>query len=174
MHIREAGDADLKDALAVERAAFGTDAEADLVAALMADPTARPLLSLLAVEDGRAVGHILFTAAALGDTQAALLAPMAVVPDAQNRGIGGQLIAEGLKRLGEAGTGLVFVLGHPTYYPRSGFEQAGRLGFDAPYPIADKDADAWMVQALRPGAIGTIRGTVACADAIDRPEYWVE
>ena len=178
MHIREAGKADLEDTLAVERAAFGSEEEADLVAALLTDPSARPLLSLLALDGDRAVGHILFTAAQLTGSpmpvRSALLAPMAVLPDRQKQGLGGKLIAEGLKRLGETGTELVFVLGHPTFYPRSGFEPAGRLGFDAPYPIEDKNADAWMVQALRPGIIGTTYGTVACADAIDRAEYWVE
>ncbi len=174
LQIRPAQEPDTEALLQVERAAFGTEEEADLVRNLLADPTAQPLLSLLAVESDRAVGHILFTAAGMGDTQAALLAPMAVVPDAQNRGIGGKLIADGLTRLADTGVALVFVLGHPGYYPRYGFQPAGRLGFDAPYPIAERNADAWMVQALRPGIIGTVRGTVTCAKAIDRPEYWQE
>ena len=72
------------------------------------------------------------------------------------------------------GVDLVFVLGHPGYYPRHGFRTAGVLGFDAPYPIPAKDADAWMVQELRPGFIGKIKGPVACAAALDHPEHWRE
>ena len=67
----------------------------------------------------------------------AILAPLAVVPDAQGQGIGGALIEHGLSLLQRSGVGLVFVLGHPGYYPRHGFEPAGRLGFDAPFPILD-------------------------------------
>ena len=174
LQIRQTDDSDIDDLLQVERTAFGQEAEATLVRNLLADPTARPLLSLLAFQNDRPVGHILFTAAKADAIDAVLLAPLAVVPEAQNQGIGGKLIGQGLGHLKDAGVGLAFVLGHPAYYPRYGFQPAGRLGFDAPYPIPEKDADAWMVLALRPGLIGTARGKVACANAIDRPEYWQE
>ena len=52
--------------LAVERAAFGSEAEADLVRALLDDPTAEPRLSLLARDGVRPVGHVLFTSVRLG------------------------------------------------------------------------------------------------------------
>jgi len=178
VRILEATASDLPDVLAVERAAFNEDSEAELVEALLNDPTAQPLLSLVARQGDIAVGHILFTAAQLKesprDLSIALLAPLAIVPDAQRQGLGGQLIARGLELLAESGVDLVFVLGHPEYYPRHGFEPAGRLGLTAPYPIPEKDAGAWMVQELRPGILGTVSGTVAIADALDRPEYWRE
>jgi len=178
MEIRVASDSDLNDVLSVERRAFGSDSEPTLVRNLLTDPSAQPVLSLLALEDNRAVGHILFTTARLTETSdaasIAILAPLAVVPDSQRQGIGGKLIEHGLRLLTESGVDLVFVLGHPDYYPRHGFEPAGRLGLSAPYPIPDKDADAWMVQALRPGLLGSVRGKVACADALSRPEYWRE
>ncbi len=178
MRIASATESDLSDVLRIEREAFGEDDEADLVSNLLNDPSASPLLSLLAFEGERAVGHILFTAARISEASEAvsvsLLAPLAVVPDVQRRGIGGKLIEQGLHVLSEAGVDLVFVLGHPEYYPRHGFEPAGHLGFAAPFPIAEEDAGAWMVQALTPGAIGSVRGAVVCADAINRPEYWRE
>jgi putative acetyltransferase len=142
------------------------------------DPTAKPLLSLLAYEDDRPVGHILFTAASLEKTEkplnAAILAPLAVVPDAQRQGIGGKLIIRGLQLLSESAVDLVFVLGHPEYYPRYGFKPASGFGLDAPYPIPIKDLDAWMVQALRPGVLDSAGGRVVCADAMNKPEYWRE
>jgi putative acetyltransferase len=178
VHIEETCDSDTDDALRVERLAFGSDEEADLVRALLDDPSAQPCLSLLAREGARAVGHVLFTSARLREAPhgapMAILAPLAVVPDAQGRGIGGRLIERGLSLLSEAGVELVFVLGHPDYYPRHGFEPAGRHGFDAPFPIPDEVADAWMVRALRPGVLGTLRGTVMCAAAMHEPEYWRE
>ena len=178
MHIQEALDSHLEDVLNVERTAFGYDKEAELVRALLDDPTALPRLSLLAFEGERAVGHVLFTSARLEQNpeavSVALLAPLAVVADFQNQGVGGRLIERGIRILAESGVDLVFVLGHPGYYPRHGFEPAGRLGFAAPYPIPDEDADAWMVQALRPGVIGKVEGTVVCAEALNRPEHWRE
>jgi len=177
MDIRTATDADFDDVLAVEREAFGEEDEAELVRALLDDASARPVLSLLAFQGNRVVGHILFTRGRLQahpQLSLAILAPLAVVPDAQNQGIGGKLIAHGLGLLTASGVDLVFVLGHPGYYPRHGFTPAGKLGLQAPYPIPEKDADAWMVQALRPGVIGSVSGTVLCADALDKPEYWRE
>ena len=67
-----------------------------------------------------------------------ILAPLAVLPEAQSTGIGGQLIKEGLNQLKKSGVDLVFVLGHPDYYPRSGFTTAGVLGYEAPYPIPEE------------------------------------
>jgi putative acetyltransferase len=178
MKIDVASDSDTPDVLLVERAAFGHDTEAELVHALLSDPTAQPCLSLLAREGDRPVGHVLFTAVRLKDTPPsglyAILAPLAVVPDAQGRGIGGALIERGLQLLKKSGVDLVFVLGHPDYYPRHGFEPAGRLGFDAPFPVPDEDAGAWMVRALRPNVIGSVRGTVMCADMLAKPEHWRE
>lgn len=178
MDIRETTASDLDDVLSVERAAFGRDGVVRLAQDLLVDPSAEPVVSLLAIQDDRAVGHILFTAARLADehdaVSVAILAPLAVVPDAQKQGVGGKLIGRGLQMLSESGVDLVFVLGHPEYYPRHGFEPAGRLGFEAPYPIPEEHAGAWMVQALRPGVIGSVSGKVCCSDALDRPEHWRE
>ena len=178
MQIREAVESDLNDVLLIERLAFGYDKEAKLVRDLLHDPSAKPVLSLLAFKNDRAVGHILFTTARLSDTQdtasIVILAPLAIVPDAQKQGIGGKLIEQGLELLSKSGVDLVFVLGHPEYYPRYGFKPAGHLGFEAPYPIPDEYADAWMVQAFRSGVIGTVSGKVICADALNKPEHWRE
>lgn len=178
MQIREATDADLEDVLCVEREAFGYEKEARLVQDLLGDPSARPLASFLAIDGDRAVGHILFTSARLeGDTKNArifLLAPLAVIPGFQKQGVGGRLIEHGLQTLSKSGVDLVFVLGHPGYYPRYGFQPAGVRGFAAPYPIPAVHAAAWMVQELRPGVIGRVSGTVRCAEMLDRPEHWRE
>ena len=178
MLIREASDSDLNDVLRVERLAFGREDEAELVRALLSDRSAQPILSLLAFKDDLAVGHILFTTAYLTNhqntTAIALLAPLAVVSEAQKQGIGGKLIERGLQLLSRSGVDLVFVLGHPEYYPRHGFKPAGCLGLEAPYPIADEHSDAWMVQSLRPNMIGSVHGKVICADALNKPEYWRE
>ena len=178
LQIREAVETDLNDVLQIERLAFGYEKEADLVRGLLYDLSAKPVLSLLAFQKNQALGHILFTTAQLSGSQDSasivILAPLAIVPDAQKQGIGGKLIEQGLELLAKSGVDLVFVLGHPEYYPRHGFEPAGQHGLQAPYPIPEEAADAWMVQALRPGVVGSVRGTVICADALDKPEHWRE
>lgn len=178
MKIRKATEADLRMVLSVEKEAFGYDKEAHLVNDLLLDPSAQPFYSLLAFSDDRPVGHILFTAARLEGASSgasiSLLAPLAVIPEFQKQGVGGILIKQGLQHLTNAGVDLVFVLGHPGYYPRYGFAPAAVRGFAAPFPIPEEHANAWMVQELRSGVIGSVSGTVRCADMLDKPEHWRE
>lgn len=176
MHISETHDRDLDAILQVEREAFGRDDEAELVRRLLVDPSAQPVLSLLARSNELALGHVLFTRVRVSDTstRASILAPLAVVPAVQNQRVGTALVRAGLKRLVASGIDLVFVLGHPRYYARFGFGPATSLGLEAPFPIPSKHADAWMVQAIKPGVIGAIRGRVICADVLNKREYWVE
>jgi len=179
--IRKTTDADVDNVLHIHKKAFGEDKGpeiASLVDELLSDQTARPLLSLIAVDNNKAVGHILYTKARLNQTNNTvsiqLLAPLAVLPEAQSEGVGGQLIEEGLRQLKELGVELVFVLGHPDYYPRYGFTPAGALGYEAPYPIGDEHAGAWMVQALCAGVLEKGGGKVQCSDVLDQPQHWRE
>lgn len=140
----------------VNEGAFGRTTEADLVDALRA--AAAPLLSLVAEEDGEVVGHLLFSpvtveTACPSDAVPALLlglAPVAVLPEWQNRGVGSQLVREGLQACRKLGATAVVVLGHPEYYPRFGFVPASRFGLTCEYPVPD---DVFMAQELVPGAL---------------------
>lgn len=176
MEIRESSPSDIKDIMDVETIAFGYEKEAFLTKDLLEDETARPYLSLLAFDGDDPVGHILFTKARLdperSDISFYLLAPLAVIPEYQGKGVGGELIRTGLKILKEKGADLVFVLGHTEYYPKFDFLPAGVRGFDAPYPIPEIHSDAWMVQELRSGMIGSVKGKIICASALNRPEHW--
>ncbi|MBA3030150.1 MAG: N-acetyltransferase [Desulfobacterium sp.] len=178
MKIRVATDSDFNDVFLVEKDAFGYDKEANLVKDLLSDASAKPLYSFLAFNNDRAVGHILFTSACIEGSQdgasISLLAPLAIIPDFQKQGIGGKLIDYGLQHLKNSGVDFVFVLGHPGYYPRYGFKPAGVQGFEAPYPIPEEHANAWMVQELRPSVIGSVSGKIKCADMLNKPEHWRE
>ena len=190
IQIRETNTDDFDSIMTVEKQAFGYDKEAQLVADLLADKTAKPMVSLLAFYKGEAVGHILFTRAYF-DGQGAqqmmhILAPLAVKPEYQRQGIGGMLIRAGIERLQEKGSCLVFVLGHKEYYPRHGFkgkaEEAGypppfipdaaRLGYPAPYPILEQFSDYWMVQAISPKGFDVDKGKIRCSDELNKPEHW--
>ncbi|PRO67313.1 GNAT family N-acetyltransferase [Alkalicoccus urumqiensis] len=121
-----------------------------------------PELSLVAETD-ELCGHILLTRVTVGASGKVLaLAPMSVHPFKQRSGIGSALIEEALLRAEELGFELVVLLGHPEYYPRFGFEPAGRHGITAPF---DVPAEAWMVKELVPGALSWTEGTVQYPDA---------
>ena len=181
MKIRKTTDTDIGTVLSIHKEAFGGDKGteiSDLVDGLLNDQTAMPLLSLIAFDNSKAVGHILYTKARLNLTNepvaVQLLAPLAVLPEAQSEGVGGQLIKYGLMLLKNSRVELVFVLGHPDYYPRYGFKPAGELGYEAPYPIPEEHAGAWMVQELCTGVIGRVGGKVQCCDVLNQPQHWRE
>jgi predicted N-acetyltransferase YhbS len=181
MDIRNTAGRDEPAIREVHESAFGAQegpVVAELTIELLHDPTAKPLLSLLAVAESKPVGHVLFTSVRLSGAQtspvAHILAPLGVVPDHQRQGVGTQLVRTGLAALERSGCELVFVLGHPEYYPAIGFQPAGPFGFSAPYPIAERNAAAWMVLELQPGILGAVHGAVRCAEAMNKPEYWVE
>lgn len=176
MQILEAGAADADVVQSIEGAAFAREDEAALVADLLQDPTAQPSLSLLAFVANKPVGHVLFTQAVLAGASrpvpAAILAPLAVLPGSQRQGVGRALIEHGASRLAASGVQLLFVLGDPAYYTRCGFEPAMPHGLRAPCAIVPEDA--WMVRPLVPGVLGSVTGTIACAQSLDKPEYWRE
>ena len=177
--IRESKGSDLPDVLQVERLAFQSEEEAVLVKDLLEDPSAKPALSLLAFDGNKAVGHILFTRCEISGLDqpplAHILAPLAVIPEYQSKGVGGKLIISGLDHLKSIGSEIVFVLGYWEYYSRYGFiPDAGSLGFEATYPIPEKVANAWMVKYLTYNQKKSGKGKVICADAMNKPEYWEE
>ncbi len=181
MKIRQSTESERNELLNIHKLAFGEDEGpviSKLVDDLLNDKTATPILSLVAVENEKLVGHILFTKAVIANTEklisAQLLAPLGILPNDQNKGIGEKLINEGLRILKDSGTELVFVLGHPTYYPRCGFIPAGEQGFEAPYPIPEENAEAWMVLELNGDVLKNNSGKVQCSKALDDPKYWRE
>jgi len=181
MEIRTSTESQRKEILNVHNQAFGEEKGAvigKLVDDLLNDKTAMPILSLVAIENETLVGHILYTKATITQTElpieAQILAPLAIIPSEQKKGIGEKLINEGIRQLKERGTELVFVLGHPAYYPRCGFSPAGEKGFEAPYPIPEEHAAAWMVQELNGNALEEGNGKVKCSDVLNEPQHWRE
>ena len=139
--------------------AFGGPSEADLVDALREN--ASPCISLVATLDEQVVGHIFFSPVTIETERETLagmgLAPMAVLPEYQNQGIGSQLVREGLRECARLGHDIVVVLGHPKFYPRFGFEPASLKGLRSEYDVRD---EVFMVVELRQGALAGRGGLV--------------
>lgn len=112
----------------------GDPGEATLVSWLREDAGWVPELSLVAVEDGLVVGHVVATRAHV-DAQPALgLGPLSVLPHRQRAGIGAALMHAVLGAADALDEPLVGLVGEPAYYRRFGFVPAQSVGVSAPVP----------------------------------------
>jgi putative acetyltransferase len=155
---------DLSAIRSVNEAAFESSVEADLIDKLRSNGDV--LISLVAESDNKFVGHILFSRMWIetpsGLVPAVALAPMAVLPEYQRRGIGGLLIRQGLDSLRAQGEKIVIVVGHATYYPQFGFSSDRTRGLESPFP-----AEAFMAMELASGALDGVRGRVVYPAAFE-------
>ncbi|MFC7515879.1 GNAT family N-acetyltransferase [Herbaspirillum sp. GCM10030257] len=88
-------------------------------------------LSLVAVEEGRLVGHIAFSPVTIsaGDDGWYGVGPLSVLPDFQRRGIGSLLMQQGLATLRNRGARGCVLVGDPAFYSRLGFSPCTELVF---------------------------------------------
>jgi putative acetyltransferase len=164
--VREETPEDYSAIREINRLAFGGDAESILVDRLRKDGCV--VVSLVAADDGRVAGHILFSELSLNTNRGAIaaiaLAPVAVLPARQRSGIGSTLVRAGLESCRRRGKTVVAVLGHPEYYPRFGFSAELAKRLHGPYSDA---GDAWMALELTPGALDGVEGQVRYPAAFD-------
>src|SRR5689334_4498834 len=158
MLIRDEVPGDWPAVHAVNVSAFNRSTEADLVDVLRGQTQA--LVSLVAEEHNTIVGHILFSPVSLSGHPTLKimgLAPMAVAPAYQRKGIGTQLVRAGLQQCKQLGAGAVVVLGRPAYYPRFGFSSSLSFGIDCEYEVP---ANVFMVAELHAGYLDGVSGTI--------------
>ena len=122
----------------------------------------KPSISLVAEVDGVVVGHTMLSPMRMGELRPLQLSPLSVAPAHQGQGIGSALVREALRLADEAREPAVLLLGHPSYYPRFGFEPATPLGILAP----GEYGDAWMVARLSRWD-ASFRGQVVFPPAFD-------
>ncbi|NEU31740.1 N-acetyltransferase [bacterium LRH843] len=142
---------------------FSDKKEHELVSRIRKSEAFIPELSLVAInnDNHEIVGHILLSKIKImNDDQFAeslALAPVSVLPEHQNKGIGKLLIFEGLIKAKEKGYNSVVVMGHPDYYPKFGFEKASKWGIRAPFEVPE---EAFMALELRKNALARVSGIV--------------
>lgn len=146
---------------AVNEAAFGQSAEADITDALrFASPD---VLSLVALSEETIVGHIFFSPVKVEGGSRTIqgmgLAPMAVLPERQRQGIGSRLFEAGLRILRKQDCPFVIVLGHPGFYPRFGCALASRCGLTCQWEGVPDEALMVLVfdEAAMAGVTGVAR-----------------
>lgn len=135
--------------------------EQNLVVRLRNSKSFIPELSLVAVENEKIVGHILFTRAVVNGIEVLALAPLSVLPEYQNRGIGQSLIKQGHIIAQKMGYKYSVVLGHAEYYPKSGYVPASQFGIKAPFKVEDEN---FMAVCLNE-TIGNLNGIMEYDEA---------
>jgi putative acetyltransferase len=163
MELREERPGDRDAVRDVQRRAFGEHGPvvADLVDSLRDTITPASGLSLVAEQDGRVSGHVMFTRSLLDAPRrlvgVQVLSPLGVLPGQQGRGIGSALVRHGLKTLAERDVPLVFLEGDPAYYARFGFVAGGGEGFRKPsLRIPDVAFQVIRLPTYEPWMTGTL------------------
>ncbi|TDL33627.1 N-acetyltransferase [Arthrobacter nitrophenolicus] len=137
--------------------AGGEPVEVGLLRAIFDAEEYLPHLSVVAVQDGEIVGHVISTRGWVGDQGLLGLGPIGVTPRLQRQGIGSALMRETIDRANAGGERGIVLLGSPDYYARFGFVPASTFGIQAPDP-AWGDYFQFLPLALwSGGAHGTFR-----------------
>ncbi|MFC1958252.1 GNAT family N-acetyltransferase [Chloroflexota bacterium] len=157
--IRKETPEDIDSIRYVNEQAFGQKEEAEIIEKLRNHGVLT--ISLVAAQNDEIVGHIAFSPVTVesdcSSFEAIALAPMAVLPEYQRKGIGSQIVQAGLEECRRLGYETVVVMGHPDYYPRFGFVMARPKGIDCEFEAPD---EAWMILELQEGALAGRQGTV--------------
>ncbi len=120
-----------------------------------------PELALVLADGPELVGHIMLTRFAIttpcGAFEALLLAPVCVLKEYRNRGVGSEFIRHALGLAKESGFKAVFLVGDPAYYNRFGFEPAVSYGITNTDNIPEQYV---MALELEDGALKNHTGTI--------------
>ena len=176
IRIRRASDSDLNGIHRVIYAAFSIEESAviaPMVTQLLADQNVPPVLSWVAERDQQILGYVAFSPVHFETVEigsAYILAPLAVLPECQNQGVGSRLVKAGVLDLQDRAVDAWMVYGDPDYYGR--FEVTDAVGafFVPPYPL--EYPFGWQAAMLRERPLPSKPIQFACVEALCSPELW--
>lgn len=158
--IRQETITDFPQVYNIHAAAFGQKDESEIVERIRKGAHFVPALSLVANYQNQIGGHILFSKIKINcspEFECLALAPVAVLPEFQKKGIGKKLVNAGLEIAKSLGFEAVIVLGHKDYYPKFGFQKAIDFGISCPFDVPDEH---FMAIELKENALSGKAGTV--------------
>lgn len=176
MRIREATFSDEDAIRGIHLSAFGVDEReivAKLAVDLLSEGTRPPTIALVAEVGGSAVGHVAFSPVSTGVADGLgvyILAPLAVRPEHQKRGVGSLLVEDGKRQLSEMGVDVLLVYGDPEYYGRFGFSVAAAEGCIPPYDIEHRLG--WQGVVLSERGIPESPLQLECVASLRDPALW--
>ena len=144
----------------------------ELARNLLGGTAENDLFVFTAEEDGTIIGGIVFSRLRYENDErtAFVLAPVAVAPDQQGRGIGQRLLTHGLAALQSAGVDIAVTYGDPNYYAKVGFIPISEADAPAPFPL--NHPEGWLAQSLTNRAMTPLKGPSRCVDALNDPAFW--
>ncbi|WP_372922565.1 GNAT family N-acetyltransferase [Roseovarius sp.] len=144
----------------------------ELVRNLLRGTGEKDLFVFTAEEDGMIIGGIVFSRLSYEKDERTVfvLAPVAVAPEQQGRGIGQKLLNHGLAALRSAGIDIAVTYGDPNYYAKVGFIPISEAGAPAPFPL--NHPEGWLAQSLTNRAMAPLKGPSRCVDALNDPAFW--
>lgn len=149
--------------IAFQTAKVSDGKEQDFVDELRSGYNYIPELALVAEDNGKLIGHIMLTKTYIASDRqrfaTLLIAPLSVVLEHRNKGVGSALIKESFKLAQEMGYTSAFLVGDPAYYHRFGFQTAADFGIKTTHPIPDENI---MVCELVSGALQGVNGVTEC------------
>ena len=140
----------------LQRTAFDSADEALLVDNLRENSPYT--LSLVAEDNNRVLGHVFFSRVNFSkDPNFAMvaLAPIAVLPEHRNEGIGSSLIKDAIDVLKQEGQKAIFVLGEPDLYARFGFVPTSFYQINCPFDVPQ---EVFMVLELEEDTLSPFAG----------------
>jgi putative acetyltransferase len=149
------------------------DIISQLAVNLLSEEASPPVISLVAEADDIVVAHVAFSPVRMRETQefaGYILAPLAVSPDHQKRGIGSCLIKSGIERLAETGPDILFVYGDPQFYGRFGFRIDLAECYIPPYQL--QYSFGWQGMALRHFEERRSAAGISCVSCLNIPALW--
>ena len=161
MIMRTETNKDFEEVYKLNYLAFGNrEDESKLIERIRLSEEFIPELSIVAEMENEIVGHILLSKATVEDQDkqytVIVLAPIAVRPNYQKLGVGSRLIEEGIRRCRSLGYSIILLIGHPTYYPRLGFQPARQFGLELKqFEVPD---EVFMVYEVEEGKLREIQG----------------